>query len=249
MTVVSIGQTATLVYGYTMADVDTMTRHAIVRARARGFMLDVSDRWDCAWHAIVEHLYSSAEGPSREELISEACRALARAVDEELHHHGINAKNNFFSIGPNALKYWLPLAAPGMGFEEKLIEHTALPQILAELTPDEYEALAATAVYANQAEIIAALGITRNALETRLASARRKFIALWLEHETPRSGKGDDVRCKAGHLRAEHSTRNAKGNWRCNACQAASDRRYRARQPRGQRLTTTRAEQTDASAA
>ncbi|MDI6908632.1 hypothetical protein [Nocardioides sp.] len=233
MTLSLIGQTATLVHGYTMADVDTMTRFAVARARRSAYLLDSSDSWDCAWHAIVEQLYASAEDPGRAVLVAEAARAINRAISDQLHHRGI-AKNTG-GLMPNAVKYWLPpVVGADDGFVEKLIERAALPQILGQLSAEQYEVVATVAVTGTHQGAADVLGLTVKQLRRRLKAAREQFVELWFEHETPPNRRPTAGRCAAGHSTTEHGYQTASGRTRCRLCMRNYSRASRAREGRAQ---------------
>jgi hypothetical protein len=223
-----VGETATLAHGYTMADIEALTRRALVASRQSRFSLDASDRWDYAWHAIVEELYSSEQAPDPRDLVRTAGRALATAVKDDMHHRGID--HNTYAPAPFALKYWIPpTVAATDGFTERLIEHTALFQILGQLSGAQYEAVAALAVHGNARAAAAAIGLSEGGLHKRLGSARSRFLELWFEHETPPSRPIAPGFCRAGHALAEHGCDASDGRRRCGLCARNNSRRHRAR--------------------
>lgn len=224
-----VAETATLAHGFTMADVEALTRTASWGS-TRGRMLDASDRWDYAWHAIVEHLYTTEQRPTNVELVRVGMNALQAVVAENLHHHGSNLHT--FEVGPQFGKYWLPVAGTGEDFTDRLIERMALPQVLGQLTAGEYEAIAALAVHGSQPAAADALGITISAMSMRLRTARQRILTVWLEGETPPRVRKADLEkvCRNGHDRATHSDKDEQGNWRCRRCQRNGARRRSARE-------------------
>lgn len=225
-------ETATLVHGYTMAEVDRLADVACaMSARVnRGTMLDREDRKDAAWHAIVELLYSCAEYPDGYTLIKAGSAAVNRETNDAYRHLGITRHHE---DAAKFTKYWLPVITPAADFAEHLVERLALPQVLGELTPLEYETLITLAAHGNQVDAAAALGIKPAAFSQRIQSARRRIVRVWLEHETPvgagprRSTSAQE--CSAGHSREQHGYKNSKGWWRCRVCVRNDQRRHRSR--------------------
>ncbi|MBB3041161.1 hypothetical protein [Nocardioides soli] len=217
----TVAETATLAWGYTMADVDRLARFT---ARIRNTSLvGFDERYETAWLAIIERLYDGPEMPTSEDLIQVGKGAIRDEVNALLHHRGIN--NYTYQDTPNSWKYWSVISAADEDFTGRLVERLALPQVLALLTPGEYEAIAALAANGTQAAAAAAVGIKPSAFTARIARARQRIIEAWFEHETPRKSttKGNDIACSAGHPRATHSTKDSLGHWDCRTCRRRRD--------------------------
>lgn len=233
-----VAETATLVYGYTMGEIDRIARAAIRRHSAlyRTFV-DSRDRDNIAWDAVVERLYTwpyTATPPVFFDLYTAAWDALNRASNAQNHHYGIPITG---AQAPNFTKFWIS-ARRNEGpsdFTERLCETIALPSALAVLSVDEYDAIVTLAAF-NGANAAAAqaLGWKYGTFTTRTDAARKAIREVWFEGETPvqRTREDKDVECKYGHSRAEHSYRERNGQWRCRKCHKLSGRRARAREDR-----------------
>lgn len=231
MTTLSVGQTATIVHGYTMANIDDMADLAFRTAwRGRGF--DESDRREAAWHAIVVELYTNYERPERHELVRAGRNAILEFVDEMSQTQGRRARHDY-EESPRFKAYWLHVTSSADDFTEGLTERMALPQVLAILSPAEYEAIIALATHRQQTAAAEALGISEAAMNARIAGARKRIMRLWFEHETPRDLKTTPDRCKWGHSFAEHGVRKADGRVHCGKCGRDSARRSQRRRRDG----------------
>ncbi|GEP40615.1 hypothetical protein NPS01_42780 [Nocardioides psychrotolerans] len=231
MTTTSVASIATLVHGFTLAQINEAA-WAAARMKGKAQVLDPRDSYDNAWHAIVELLYSQDEPPTYFDLVNVGKLAIQRAINDEYHHGGIDNKTGL--AGPNIGKYWASVVAPREGFADRLIDRLAIPHILGSLTELEYEVLGATIHHDTQRDIAATLGISRESVQKNIASARARFIAAWFAPESPPAPRArrttSDDECSAGHSRGEHGFRRADGRrWGCRVCQRNAQRRYRAR--------------------
>lgn len=231
----TVGETATLAWGYTMAEIDGMA-HLAARARASG-LIDDEEAIAVAWHAIVVALYEADEEPSRYEVVRAGMHALRQEKDKLRSFYGIGSypKGGGERAGmPKFHTYWGVRLDGDDGFSERIVERLALPAVLSVLTPKQYEAISTLAAFnGDRHEAAAALGLTVDGLDSRLRFARRILLALWLEGETPRRKKPVEGMCRAGHPRAEHSVRDSYNRWKCVTCQRGysrrATRRYRER--------------------
>jgi len=228
----TVGDIATLAWGYTMADVDTLTRRAYNKAKNGAGIIAIVDRWEAAWFGIVEHLYAVDERPEPDELVKAGAHAVREAARECLQSHGLREGGN--QRGSHFERYWRSVNASEDDFTERLAERLALPQVLGQLTDKEYEAISALAVHGSNVRAAAALGVGTAAQTGNVLRARRKILEAWFSPETPRqfAHKSPDA-CRYGHARAEYGRRNAAGAWECLRCRRTNHvRAYYARKQR-----------------
>lgn len=216
----TVAETATLAHGYTMAEIDALSFKAARRSRST--VMAFEERQEVAWMAIVEMLYSGTERPTRFTLAncgSDAVDAESRRV---LHAHGIRAGEP--GVGehdqrPRFQQYWLPITTPTSDFTERIVEREALPQVLAKLTPTEYETIVTLAVHGSQKAAAEALGLNPNAYTQRLWRARGRLWCLWFEHETPPpKTRASATTCRYGHSKADYGFTDARGSLHCRRC-------------------------------
>ncbi|GAB7003911.1 hypothetical protein JCM18899A_13830 [Nocardioides sp. AN3] len=220
-----VAETATVAHGYTMAEIDSITQQAIYGYKWTWTVLDASDRWDCAWHAIVELLYSTTEKPTRWSLVNAAQKAITAEVNAYFRHHGISKDEE----APNHGKFWRPIVGPRPDFTDGLAERLALPQVLGQLTDLQYEAIATLAIHGTIKNAAAASGVPYAIFIQRVKAARRVALEAWFAPETPvRRGKGNADQCRYGHARAEHGYITPAGIWRCRVCSRNAARRRAA---------------------
>ncbi|GAA5153804.1 hypothetical protein GCM10023340_36380 [Nocardioides marinquilinus] len=231
MTTATIGNTATLAHGITMAEVEILTRAAVKRFPRSTDSIDPTDRWDAAWFAIIELIYTTTEKPTGFSLICAGMDAISNEVTKRRSMMGYSRKYGEAASGPNFVTYWMPHPAAGDGFSDRLIERLALPKVMAELTAEEYEVIAALAIFGTQIAAAEALGLKYGTFTNRLHKARARAQQLWFEHETPRTSSKVDlaVTCKVGHARDEHTVTRPTGERYCGACAKAAERRRSAR--------------------
>lgn len=220
----NIAETAELVWGYSMADIERIAWHAVGRHYYSGSM-DNSDRFDCAWHEIVLKLYSSEEAPTSHELFRAAYAGLNREVSAHQRHHGRPMDD---SCSPSFNRYWLPVKYDRSdGFSERIVEAMSLRDALSVLTGDQYEALSTLAAFDNAAKPAAeALGLTYSTFIHRVHAGREKVTRVWFGDETPPK-RAVGRTCKAGHLRSEYGKQRTNGAWECLQCRRIADRRYK----------------------
>jgi hypothetical protein len=223
-----------------------MARAAVVADRL--LASNAIDRYDTAWSAIAEHLYTVSEPPYRQELIRVGWQAIALGVRDGQRQRGYReGYDGYSSSGPTMprfVRYW----GPGVtsSHEERVVENIAIRQIMAALTsPALRDAVMALAVHDDYAAAADALGIESKALRARLITARRRLVALWHEGETPcprrpdrrvETREGLSTHCPQGHEWTPENTRvqrrTVRGKpthaRRCRACQRDRDHARRA---------------------
>lgn len=238
-----LGNPMHVVHGYTLDDLDRLTRYAM---RASWVMaMPWADRYQAAHHAIVVALYENDARPTERDLVHLGSRGINLMVQDVLHTAGYKGRQWEAGAGsmPAFNRFWF--AAPTT-FEGAVVERYAVMQILPLLNPLHREALITLAVHDTYEACMAALGITKNAWLKRIWRARNEFFALWHEGEIPsrmwgrdgRGGKGPRLtHCKrAGHPYDEENTyyQGRKQTPVCRACANKLKREAKAR-----RVSTT----------
>jgi DNA-directed RNA polymerase specialized sigma24 family protein len=180
-------------HGYNIADLERLA--AFSTRRLYGVTTDPRDRYAIAWSAIAEHLYSADQRPDPNELIITGQTAIARNLHKELHHHG-TAKD--YQPMPKYAIYWETVIRHTPSPEGRIVDRTALWQIWPQLTPVERSAVHAYAVHGTHQAAADALGIPYKTFAWRLSAARRRFLALWHEGETPSGLWRTELRSKTG---------------------------------------------------
>jgi hypothetical protein len=181
----------TLRFGYNLADVARLARMSL--GRVWGIHLDYSTRYALAWEGVVERLYAASgdEPPDPSDLIRAGQDAIAAHVDSEQRHHGYDREAG--AGMPRWAAYWhgqRPVSEPEAG----LIERLALWQVWPELTPAQRRVFLALAACGTRTAAAESLGISPRTLAHHLEAGRRRFLALWHEHETPPRFWGSDRR-------------------------------------------------------
>ena len=229
-----VAQTATLAWGYTMADIENMAWY-VTRIRSTN-LVDPEEAIAVAWHGIVECLYTAVEPPARYDLIDAGQAALRAERNARVQHYGLGTgKYRENAHGPRFATYWRTHHDVGDDFTDRVAERLALPTVLAVLSPKEYEAISTMAAFDNDAEAAAAaLGMKLGSFRDNLYRGRKRILAVWFEHETPRSKKADPGKCRNGHTREGNTFVGSDGKRRCKVCHVSSgkraSRRYEERQ-------------------
>lgn len=194
-------------HGYTLADLHGIARLAV---HAAGRMAgDWHDRYDTAWSAVAVALYEAEHWPPAHDLVYAGRVAIWAAVDDERHHAGYYKRKTIGSeagagSSPAFQTYWLEFARTAPSPEPRTVESLALAQIWPTLTPGQRRCLAALATFDDYQSAAAALGVSKAAFVSLVATGRRRFLAAWHEGETPSRVWGCDRRAgtKAGTRRA-----------------------------------------------
>jgi hypothetical protein len=198
---------AELRHGYTLADLHGLARLAVHTAGTMAS--DWHDRYETAWSAIAEHLYTAEHWPPRHDLVRAGQLAIYAVVDDERQAYGYyrrktdGAEHGAFS-SPAFRTYWWELSGAAHSPESRIVEAYALSQILPALTPGQTEAIAALAAHGDWHRAAAALGMTYSAFRSQVAKGRLRFFALWHEGEAPSRVWGCDRR--AGRTAADSRT-------------------------------------------
>lgn len=183
-----------LCHDYTLADVDRLTRVAVFSVGR--LASDARDRYDAAWYAITEHLYTVEAPPGPGDLIWVGRTAIYDEIRDYRHHHGFfkSDYHNGPGSSPAFWRYWWPVTWAVPSRENVIVERMALWQILDVMHPVRREAIIALATFDTYDRAAMALGISYRAFVIRLNHARADFRALWHEGEAPSRMWGSDQR-------------------------------------------------------
>lgn len=183
-------------YGYNLADMERLARAAVARAHSR--FMDYTDRYDAAWHAIAEALYTAEQRPASQALLIAGMAAVNRVGREHERAHGYDGRNPEAGLEAAVgwLRYWELARRPDASAEERIVDRLALWQIWQTLSPSHREVLHALAVHGDAETAAMAIGKKRGTFDPLLARARREFFTFWHEGETPSRLWGrSDHRC------------------------------------------------------
>lgn len=243
-----IAATATLVHGYTLADVERAARISVAKHTFSMAYLNQEERYDAAYHAVVEHLYSCGcgRGPCRRNYdvaFQDLLSAGIRGIDKELQADRRNDGRDTRTGGESAafVKFWLPPRKSKHydddGFTDQLCDRVALRAALAALTTEQYDVIAATAAFDNSGpDAASALGLTRDVYKKRLKRTRDAIREVWTGDLPP--ARVVDT-CSRGHSRAEHGWQRQDGKylkWQCRECSRAANRESLRRRRARERL-------------
>lgn len=245
----NIAETAELVWGYSMADINRIARIAVSKHRY-SHALDWDDRLAAAWHGIVVELYGRSDPPTFTELLHCGIDEIGR--DHAARNQLLGRPNADGQSSVSFVRYWgvrpssTPLSPKRIsfddGFSEQLCEHMALHDVLGVLTGLQYEALVALAAFDNDGPRAArSLGIKMTQFNNRLFQARVAIKRAWFDDETPPK-RQTGTTCRSGHSRAKHGQyRPSDKSWHCLECKRRTSRnlmRQRREAARTERLAT-----------
>lgn len=168
-------------HGYTLDDLDRLTRKSVLTARCAGWWRGRAwdDRYDTAWSAIAEHLCASQETPAEYDLVAAGLTALRRLTQDLRRHHGRSDNQRAYSV------YWRDRTLRNDGPETRVVDRVALAQIWPRLSAKHRAVFVALATCGTYADAAASLGMNLNLWSVHISKARRAFLALWHEGETP----------------------------------------------------------------
>ncbi|MFG2532769.1 hypothetical protein [Streptomyces sp. NPDC048516] len=185
--------TEILRHGYSLDDLDRLTRTALVIDRWRND-INTADRYAAIHFAITEQILTADQPPASGDLIACGRQAANRYVRTQMHHHGYDQRDA--AAGPRALpgyqRYWQQ--SGHTPWDERLVESLTLAQIWPHLTLAQQQAVMALALTGDHQEAADSLGLTLTAFSGRLKKARGRVFALWYEHETPPRRRRRDQR-------------------------------------------------------
>lgn len=170
-------------HGYTLADIHNL---AIGSAKANlGMASDYSDLYEAAWFSIVEALLIVSHWPTRHDLYTAGRKGIWEIARSTRSTYGYlrDDYTSELACAPRFAKYWTP-GAPG-DFTDAITDRIAARQVMGALKPHDQQILqtvAATSDYAIAAQL---LETSTRSVHDRAATARRRWLELWHENETP----------------------------------------------------------------
>ncbi|MBX6357771.1 MAG: sigma-70 region 4 domain-containing protein [Micromonosporaceae bacterium] len=182
-------------HGYTMADLERLTRKAALSSRWR--FITYGERADVARFAILEHLLTATDPPDFWHLVNVGERAIHRHVEAEEHWGGFWVTRSDVDAGTPMVRfhrYWHGSAGPTRSPENQVVDVLALRQIWPKLTRGQRAALLALARHGDYDTAAAELGISYHTLVSHLHNARKEFLRWWHQHEKPSRTWGTDIR-------------------------------------------------------
>lgn len=156
-----------------------------------------AERFDLARYAITELLLTTAVMPDFWSLVDHGINAINTHVEYTGREHGVYLARHDVPMGtrmPRFLAYWAPRSQLTRSPEEPVVEMRALVQIWPRLNPAHQRVLLALAVHDDYEQAAASLGKTYHCYVCTLSLARKQFLRLWHQHETPRPFWGRDIR-------------------------------------------------------
>lgn len=198
-------------HGYTLDDLHDIARLAVhVAGAAAG---NWHERYDVAWSAIAEHLYAAETRPSQPDLVRAGRLALYAVIDDYRQAYGFYRRRtdggqHGIGSSPAFQAYWWDLCGAGVARspEGRIVERTALSQIMPTLTPAQKQALLALAVHDDYQTAAAAIGVRYTSFKSTIALARRRFLAAWHEGEAPSKPWGCDRRVRNDGTRSDRAS-------------------------------------------
>jgi hypothetical protein len=172
-------------HGYTVDQLRSICL-ALVKRQTWYHSVSFDQRLEVAWHAIIEHLYTSAQPPTPRALMHAADRAVNADVQLTHQFHGRNTHDRYAGTKTKGYeRYWFSAAITTPSPENKITDRLALAQIWPRLHPRHQTVLAALADHGDHGRAAAALGVTRRLFTSQLSQARQAFLTLWHEGESP----------------------------------------------------------------
>lgn len=228
-------------HGYTLDNIDHLTRRALIRCYGLGLAL--SDRYMVAYGGIVIALMEADHVPDESDLVLAGQKAIGSASTSEYQNRGLT--HTEAKPSPRFVAYWHTIAGPTEPAVERVDDRIALGQILQHLTEPQREVLAVFAATGQRSTTAEVLGLSEKAANSRILAARQAAVALWHDHETPaplprdrRRGSGKkpaETHCKRGHA---YTAENTITSWsrssrrpvrRCRTCRDARNAKGAAR--------------------
>jgi DNA-directed RNA polymerase specialized sigma24 family protein len=200
-----------------MHDLDEVARLTV---RLNNHMAgDSHERYELAFSAAAEYLYSTDEAPTRRTLVDAASRAMNSWMHGVISSHGISRRHGGeFGSAPRFSMYWWDQTRCVQSPEASVVENLALGQIFQRLPQGEREALLALATHRTYQAAALALGTSLGNVKAAVNRGRVKFRRLWHQGEKPsphwaqdRRGGREDVGFSAQRLIAERRRRGGRG--------------------------------------
>lgn len=167
-------------HGYTVDDIHTIARQAVFTDKS-GLRFLIDERIDAAQFTITVLLHESVRAPTRPELVRAGWHGSTRYIEDEMRHHGVTRGGGH--IRGSYARYWTPAA--DIPLADRVVDRVALYQIWQCLTERDRSAVAALASESSRVLAARSIGLPAAAFASRLKRARKAFLELWHEGETP----------------------------------------------------------------
>lgn len=184
-------------HGYTMNDLDSIARIAVVR-RGAGYT------YHEAWSAAAEALCVAVDPPRFHELLQAAMKGVDRELRAYMHARGLYDASSA-ATGGQFHRYWSGWPRLSSPWEDSVVDRLAVTQVWQRLSPVHREALVTLAAVEQYDVAAEALGITYAAFILRIRRARKVFRSLWHDWESPSRTWGRDERKRRGNKTAMKS--------------------------------------------
>ena len=172
-------------HGYSMARLHLLARKAALMSNAHA--QPFAEKYETAWQAIAEHLSASEDPPVFYELTITGRTAVDQEFAQLSRSHGRHYGHGVGGGEPMQAfsRYWDWHARRPGSPEDQVIDPLALRQIWPRLSDTHRAVLMALAIHGEYARAAASLGKTYRTFSSLLHNARRQFMRLWHEGETP----------------------------------------------------------------
>lgn len=170
-------------HGYTLADIHNIASAAV--GANFGMAADRTDLYEAAWGAIVEALLIVSHWPTPHDLAIAGRKGIWELARSNRSAYGY-VRDDFTSeigSGPRFARYWSP-GSPH-DFTEMVVERIAARQVTAAVRPRDREILQAVAAAGDYDLAGRLLGLATHTTSTMAAQARRRWLTLWHDRETP----------------------------------------------------------------
>jgi hypothetical protein len=185
-------QRTELRFGFTMASLEGLARAAARQSHWR--FVPFHEKFEIAWSAIAEELYSSDEPPRTHDLIRLGDKAITSHVETCGHMWGAYYVKPDRGGMPRFEKFWWSQASPTPSPEERIVDYLAFRQIWPRLTKTNQRVLLALAIHGDYQRAAESLNKPYKTFVTQIYEARRQFLRLWHHGERPSQVWGRDRR-------------------------------------------------------
>lgn len=189
---------AELRHGYTLADIDAITRLAV--RHDPSLAMDARTRYDIAYSDICLTLYEAEYPPHRGTLIRAGWQAIYREVRAAHRDRGRTGRLVSIADHPDSgmsrhwVKYWR--SDGDSSVDEQVVDRIAVRQVLPSLTGAARVAVVALAATGSYQTAAAALGLSDGTFLQRMMRARRQWTAVWYGDETQHQRAACDRRAR-----------------------------------------------------
>jgi DNA-directed RNA polymerase specialized sigma24 family protein len=214
-------------HGYTLHDIHDRARAAAIANRTNE--IDMNDLIAAAWDKIVDLLLDTDTTPTARDIACAGKTGVQRAIRAHRQTYGYQDRDGFAGAGsaPRFARYWTqPDATP---YVDTLIENIALDQVWDAISDRDRAVITALAVCGDYESAAASLNMPPGSLRSYISQARRRYLLLWHEGETPSKPHGYNRRHRNVPLQpcgthAAFRRHKLHGEYIDDACRAAASR-------------------------